>query len=68
VVGAFVPFLKSLKKALQHFTVLEMDSATLKLDELPHFRPASDAGSVVPEADVVLITGTTKQRRLGHSR
>ena len=54
VVGAFVPFLKSLKKALQHFTVLEMDSATLKLDELPHFRPASEAPSVVPDADVVL--------------
>jgi hypothetical protein len=30
-----------------------------KLDELPHFRPASEAGSVVPDADVVLITGTT---------
>jgi uncharacterized protein (DUF4213/DUF364 family) len=26
---------------------------------LPHFRPASEAASVVPEADVVLITGTT---------
>jgi uncharacterized protein len=59
VVGAFVPFLKSLKRAHQRFTVLEMDSATLKLDELPHFRPASEAGSVVPDADVVLITGTT---------
>ena len=59
VVGAFVPFLKSLKRAHQRFTVLEMDSATLKLDELPHFRPASEAASVVPDADVVLITGTT---------
>ena len=59
VVGAFVPFLKWLKRALQHFTVLEMDSATLKLEELPHFRPASEAASVVPDADVVLITGTT---------
>ncbi len=59
VVGAFVPFLKSLKRAHQRFTVLEMDSATLKADELPHFRPADEAGSVVPDADVVLITGTT---------
>jgi uncharacterized protein len=59
VVGAFVPFLKSLKRAHQRFTVLEMDSATLKPDELPHFRPADEAGSVVPGADVVLITGTT---------
>jgi len=59
VVGAFVPFLKSLKRAHQRFTVLEMDSATLKPDELPYFRPAEEAGSVVPNADVVLITGTT---------
>ncbi len=59
VVGAFVPFLKSLKRAHQRFTVLEMDLATLKADELPYFRPADEAGSVVPDADVVLITGTT---------
>jgi uncharacterized protein (DUF4213/DUF364 family) len=59
VVGAFVPFLKSLKRAGQRFTVLEMDPATLKPDELAHFRPATHAGEVVPDADVVLITGTT---------
>jgi uncharacterized protein (DUF4213/DUF364 family) len=59
VVGAFVPFLKALKRAGQKFTVLEMDAATLKPDELAHFRPAADASQVVPEADVVLITGTT---------
>ncbi|HUD58380.1 MAG TPA: DUF364 domain-containing protein [Acetobacteraceae bacterium] len=59
VVGAFVPFLKALKRSGQHFTVLEMDPATLKPDELAHFRPADDARSVLPSADVVLITGTT---------
>jgi uncharacterized protein (DUF4213/DUF364 family) len=59
VVGAFVPFLKALKRSGQPFTVLEMDPATLKPDELTHFRPAAQAAQVVPEADVVLITGTT---------
>jgi uncharacterized protein (DUF4213/DUF364 family) len=59
VVGAFVPFLKALKRARQPFTVLEMDPATLKPDELAHFRPAEDASQVVPGADVVLLTGTT---------
>ncbi len=59
VVGAFVPFLKALKRARQPFTVLEMDPATLKADELPFFRPTEEAASVVPGADVVLITGTT---------
>jgi len=59
VIGAFVPFLKSLKRARQHFTVLEMDPATLKPDEMPYFRPADQAAEVLPSADVVLITGTT---------
>ncbi len=59
VVGAFVPFLKALKRTQQDFTVLEMDAATLKPDELPYFRPANEAPLVVPSADVVLITGTT---------
>jgi uncharacterized protein (DUF4213/DUF364 family) len=39
--------------------VLEQDPATLKAEELPFFRPAEQAGSVVPDADVLLITGTT---------
>jgi hypothetical protein len=52
VVGAFVPFLKSLKCAHQRFTVLEIDFATLKLDELPHFRPANEPDSMAPTADV----------------
>ena len=59
VVGAFVPFLKALKQAGQRWTVLEMDPATLKGEELAHFRHASEAPAVVPDADVVLITGTT---------
>ncbi len=59
VVGAFVPFLKALKAAGQSYTVLEHDPATLKPDELPHYRPAADAPAVVPGADVLLITGTT---------
>jgi uncharacterized protein len=59
VVGAFVPFLKALKARRQPFLVLEQDPATLKADELPFFRPAEMADSVVPEADVLLVTGTT---------
>jgi uncharacterized protein (DUF4213/DUF364 family) len=59
VVGAFVPFLHELKQRRQPFLVLEQNPATLKADELPSFRPAEEAGSVIPEADVVLITGAT---------
>lgn len=59
VVGAFVPFLRELKRRRQPYLVLEQDPATLKPDELPFFRPAEEAAAVVPEADVLLITGTT---------
>jgi len=59
VIGAFVPFLRELKRRRQPFIVLEQDPATLKPDELPFFRPAEEAAAVVPEADVLLITGTT---------
>ena len=59
VVGAFVPFLRELKRRHRPFLVLEQDPATLKADELPFFRPAEEAGTVVPQADVLLITGTT---------
>jgi uncharacterized protein (DUF4213/DUF364 family) len=59
VVGAFVPFLKELKRRGQAFLVLEQDPATLKADELPFFRPAELAAEIIPDADVVLITGST---------
>jgi uncharacterized protein (DUF4213/DUF364 family) len=59
VVGAFVPFLKELKRRKQPFLVLEKDPGTLKAEEMPFYRPAEMAREVVPEADVLLVTGTT---------
>lgn len=59
VVGAFVPFLKELKRRGQPFLVLEQDPATLKADELPFFRPAEQAADILPQSEVVLITGST---------
>ena len=59
VVGAFVPFLKELKRRGQSFLVLEKDPLTLKSNELPFFRSAERAGEIVPQADVLLITGST---------
>ena len=58
-VRAFVAFLKSLKRARQRFTVLEIDPATLRTDGLPYDRPYAQAGEMLPSADVLLITGTT---------
>src|SRR3954463_9018386 len=55
VVGAFVPFLKELKRRRQPFLVLEQNPAMLKPEEMPFYRP----GEMAREADVLLITGAT---------
>jgi uncharacterized protein (DUF4213/DUF364 family) len=59
LVGAFIPFLRSLKRMDQSYNVLELNPAMLKPEELPHYRPASEAASVLPIGDVVLMTGST---------
>ncbi len=59
VVGAFVPFLRALRALGARHWVLEKDPSTLKPVEMPHFRPAGDFRAVIPEADVLLVTGTT---------
>lgn len=59
VVGAFVPFLRELKRRELPFLVLEKDPDTLKASEMPFYRPAEMAREIVPRADVLLMTGTT---------
>ncbi|MFL5288507.1 MAG: Rossmann-like domain-containing protein [Rhodopila sp.] len=59
LVGAFIPFLRALKQMHQPYTVLELSTAMLKPEELPHYRPAADAAGVIPRGDVVLLTGST---------
>lgn len=59
VIGALVPILKRLINENADFKVLEMDSRTLKGKELEHFEHAELANKFLPEADLVVITGTT---------
>ncbi len=59
VVGAFAPFLRALRKLGADYLVLEKDPGTLKPVELPFFREAALAPRIVPQADVLLVTGTT---------
>jgi uncharacterized protein len=59
LVGAFIPFLKELKRRHQSYLVLEQNPAALKPDEMPFYRPAEIAPEIVPAADVLLITGAT---------
>jgi uncharacterized protein len=59
IVGAFIPFLKELKRRRQPFLVLEQNPTLLKPEEMPFYRPAELAREIVPQADVLLITGAT---------
>jgi uncharacterized protein (DUF4213/DUF364 family) len=59
LVGAFIPFLKELKRRRQRFTVLERNPAALKPEEMPFYKPADAAPEIVPTADVLLVTGST---------
>lgn len=59
VVGALAPLLKKLIKAQAEFHVIEMDPSTLKPYEMPYYIPSALAGEVVPEADILVITGVT---------
>ena len=58
IVGAFIPFLKELKRRRQPFLVLEQNHL-LKPEEMPFYRPAETAADIVPSADVLLVTGAT---------
>lgn len=59
VVGALVPIIKTLKKSEIDFTILEQDKRTLKEDELEFYLPSERADEVIPNADLVVITGVT---------
>jgi uncharacterized protein (DUF4213/DUF364 family) len=59
LVGAFIPFLKELKRRQQPYLVLEQNPAALKPEEMPFYRPADLAAEIIPGADVLLITGAT---------
>lgn len=59
VVGALVPMIRKLIAAEADFKILELDPLTLKPHEMPYFAEAHRAPEFVPEADLLVITGTT---------
>ncbi|MDD4170982.1 MAG: DUF364 domain-containing protein [Syntrophomonas sp.] len=59
VVGALVPIIRKLVATNADFHILEMDASTLKPNEMPYFAEANRAPEFVPDADLLVITGTT---------
>jgi uncharacterized protein (DUF4213/DUF364 family) len=59
VIGALVPILMRLKKRGTPFSIIEMDPRTLKADEIPFWVPVERTADVVPNADLLVVTGTS---------
>ena len=59
LVGAFVPYMRELRKRGQSFGVLELDLSTLRPDERVFHIPQERAAQAIAEADVLITTGTT---------
>lgn len=58
MVGAFVPFIKSLRDEVAGLFVIDRHREALKEHELQFWRPPEVAPAVIAQADVVLITGS----------
>lgn len=58
MVGAFVPFIKTLKGGVAELWVVDKHPGALKSDELPFWRPPERAAEALSGADVVIITGS----------
>ncbi len=59
LVGAFPTYMCELRSRNQPFSVLELDPSVLKPEELPYYVPSTQAPQVIPQADVLIATGTT---------
>jgi uncharacterized protein (DUF4213/DUF364 family) len=59
MVGAFSPFLKVLKERVRALWVIEKHLQLLKPDEKHFWCPPEEASSVLREATVVILTGST---------
>lgn len=59
MVGAFVSYIRILKEREADLAVLELTTAPFLPDEMRFYRPAEEAPSVVPGADVLFLTGST---------
>lgn len=57
MVGAFPPYLKRLKNAVRALHLFERDHSVLKEEELPFLRRLDESPVLLPQCDVVIISG-----------
>ncbi len=63
VVGAFRSYIRRLKESGAPFQVLELNPDALSPEDRHYFVPAAEAGRVLAESDIVIITGSTMANR-----
>lgn len=59
VVGAIIPTLKALKRRGKLFGILELNPSVLLADEMPYYIAPEQAAEKLPQADLLIVTGTT---------
>jgi uncharacterized protein (DUF4213/DUF364 family) len=59
IVGAFQSYIEKLSSGAHHLNVLELDESALLEHQQKYFVPAADFQKVVPNSEVVIITGFT---------
>ncbi|MBK7223440.1 MAG: DUF364 domain-containing protein [Saprospiraceae bacterium] len=59
MVGAFQSYIRKISETQARLTVLELDENALGESQKAFFAPAAEYPRVIPEADVVIITGLT---------
>jgi len=58
MVGAFVPFIKSLRGRVADLWIVDKHREALKPDELPFWKPPEQAAQTLAQASVVIISGS----------
>lgn len=58
MVGAFIPFIRTLKDRVEKLWIVDKHRHALKLEELPLWRAPQHAADVLSQASVVIITGS----------
>ena len=59
LVGAFTPYIRRLTRMDLDLTVVEKNPQTLGDEAAKYFCPAEEAPKILPQADVVILTGST---------
>jgi uncharacterized protein (DUF4213/DUF364 family) len=59
IVGAFHSYMKNIAETLAKLIVLELNEDAIPVEYKKFYVPAAKAGEVFPEADVIIITGST---------